>query len=183
MTFTQGEANQFIVECHFDLESVKQKIAADPGLANAYNPETIESALGAAGHIGNEAIAEFLLAHGAKPELAASAMLAQRDVLQAAIDKDPKLATSGGAHNIPLAFHVALSGDLEMMQLLWDSGAEDHVKGALFGAVMKNHVRLAKWLLEHSAATSVKDFQGRSPLEVAEQSGYSEMAELLRGAS
>jgi len=171
MTFTQGEANQFIVECHFDLESVKQKIAADPGLANAYNPETIESALGAAGHIGNEAIAEFLLAHGAKPELAASAMLAQRDVLQAAIDKDPKLATSGGAHNIPLAFHVALSGDLEMMQLLWDSGAEE------------NHVRLAKWLLEHSAATGVKDFQGRSPLEVAEQSGYSEMAELLRGAS
>lgn len=183
MAFTQEEANQFIIECHFDLDSVKRKISAEPRLANAHNAQTVESALGAAGHVGNRAIAEFLLANGAKPELAASAMLGQRDVVQTAIEKEPKLATSGGAHNIPLAFHVALSGDVEMMQLLWDAGAENIVKGALLGAVMKNGVEMAKWLLEQGAATDVKDFQGRSPLEVAEQSGFTEMAELLRRAS
>lgn len=180
MTFTQEEANKFIIECHFNLDVVKSKIASEPGLANAYNPETIESALGAAGHVGNKAIAEFLLAHGARPELAASAMLGQSEAVKAAIEKDPKLATSGGAHNIPLAFHVALSGNVEMMQWLWDADAQEPVKQALLGAVMKNRVEMAKWLLDHGAAADVKDFQGRGPLEVAEQSGFDEMAGLLR---
>ena len=183
MTFTQQEANDFIIQCHFNLDAVKRKLESEPGLAKAYNPETIESALGAAGHVGNEDIAKYLLAHGAKPELAASAMLGQRDVVEAAIKKDPELAKSGGAHNIPLAFHVALSGDVEMMQLLWDAGAQEHVKRSLLGAVMKNRFEMAKWLLEHGGASDLKDFQGRNPLEVAVQSGFAEMADLLRGAS
>ena len=180
MTFSQEEANQFIIECHFDIETVKRKLEADPALANAYNPETIESALGAAGHIGREDIAEILLSNGAKPELAASAMLGKRDVVKAALDGDPNLATSGGAHNIPLAFHVTLSGDVEMMKILWEAGAQDHIKESLLGAVMKNRLEMAKWLLEHGAKTDIKDFQGRSPLEVAKASGFQEMAELLQ---
>jgi len=183
MTFTQQEANDFIIKCHFDLKTVKSKLAAEPGLANAYNPETIESALGAAGHVGNETIANYLLANGAKPELAASAMLGQRDVVKAAIDRDPKLATSGGAHNIPLAFHAALSGDVQMIQLLRAAGAQEQLKQSLLGAVMKNRFEMAKWLLEHGAASDLKDFQGRNPLEVAVQSGFTEMVDLLRGAS
>lgn len=179
MTFTQQEANDFIIQCHFNLDAVKRKLESEPGLANAYNPETIESALGAAGHVGSEDIAKYLLAHGARPELAASAMLGQRDVIQAALEKDPKLSTSGGAHNIPLAFHVALSGDVEMMQLLWDAGAQEHVKKSLLGAVMKDRIEMAKWLLDHGVATDGKDFQGRSPFEVAQQSGFTEMVELL----
>jgi len=182
MTFTQQEANDFIIKSHFDLEAVKSKLAAEPGLANAYNPETIESALGAAGHVGNETIAKYLLANGAKPELAASAMLGQRDVVEAAIERDPKLATSGGAHNIPLAFHAALSGDIQMMQVLWDAGAEGQVKQSLLGAVMKNRIEMVKWLLDHGVAIDIKDFQGRSPLEIAEQSSFTEMADLLRKA-
>jgi ankyrin repeat protein len=182
MTFTQQEANDFIIKCHFDLETVKSRLAVEPGLANAYNPETIESALGAAGHVGNETIAKYLLANGAKPELAASAMLGERDMVEAAIARDPKLATSGGAHNISIAFHAALSGDVQMMQVLWDAGAQEQVKQSLLGAVMKNRLEMAKWLIDHGAATDIKDFQGRSALEVAEQSGFSEMADLLRGA-
>jgi ankyrin repeat protein len=182
MTFSQEEGNQFIIECHFDIETVKRKLGEMPDLANAYNPETIESALGAAGHIGREDIAELLLANGAKPELAASAMLGQRDVVQAALEKDPKLATSGGAHNIPLAFHVALSGDVVMMKMLREAGAKEQVEASLLGAVMKNRVEMAKWLLENDAKTEIKDFQGRSPLEVAEASGFQEMAEMLRNA-
>jgi ankyrin repeat protein len=182
MSFTQQEANDFIIKCHFDLETVKSSLVAEPGLANAYNPETIESALGAAGHLGNETIAKYLLANGAKPELAASAMLGQRDVVEAAIERDPKLATSGGAHNISIAFHAALSGDVQMMQVLWDAGAQEHVKQSLLGAVMKNRMEMAKWLLDHGSATDIKDFQGRSLLEVAEQSAFTEMPALLRKA-
>lgn len=178
-TYTQDEANQFIIECHFDLETVKRKLAAQPELVRAYNPETIESALGAAGHIGRADIAEVLLANGAELELAAAAMLGRRDVVRAAIEIDPQAAFSGGAHNIPLAFHVALSGDSEMMQMLWDAGAQEPVRASLHGAVIKNRVAMAKWLLQHGASMDVKNYEGKTPLEVAQQLELNEMVELL----
>jgi uncharacterized protein len=180
--FTQEEGNKFIIECHSDLETVKRKVAEKPGLANAYNAQMIESALGAAGHIGRADIAEFLLAHGAKLELAAAAMLGRKEYVADAIKKDPKAAKSGGAHNIPIAFHAALSGDVEIIQMLWDAGAEEEVKGSLLGAVMKDRLPMARWLLEHGADTDVKSFDGKTPLELAESQGATEMTELLRNA-
>lgn len=178
--FTQEQANQFIIECHYDLDTVKRKLAETPSLARAYNAETIESALGAAGHVGRTDIAEYLLAHGAELELAAAAMLGRRDVVRAAIAKDPKAAFAGGAHNIPLAFHAALSGDVDMVQLLWDAGAHEPVKASLQGAVMKNRLPLAQWLLEHGASRDTTNYEGKTPVEVAEQLGFTEMAELLK---
>ena len=178
-TFTQEEGNQFILECHHDAAAVGRKLASNPALAQAVNPVLGESALGAAGHMGRADIAELLLTSGAKLELAAAAMLGRRDVVREALDKDPKLAHSGGAHNIPLAFHAALSGDIELMQMLWDAGAQAEVKHALLGAVMKNRLPLAAWLLEHGASKEVETYDGKSPLELAEQMKFSEMAELL----
>lgn len=178
--FTQEEANQFILECHFDTASIASKLASNPALARAYNLVLGESALGAAGHMGRADIAELLLANGAELELAAAAMLGRRQVVREALDKDPKLAHSGGAHNIPLALHAALSGDIDLMQMLWDAGAEEEVKSSLLGAVMKNRLPLAAWLLERSASKDVKTYDGKSPLELAEQMEFSEMADLLR---
>lgn len=181
--FTQEEANQFILDCHFDLDAVKRKLAEKPGLANAYNPQTIESALGASGHLGRADIAECLLAHGAKPELATLAMLGRKDFVHAALANDPALAKSGGAHHISIAFHTALSGDIEIMQMLWDAGAEDEVKGALLGAVMKDRLSMARWLLEHGASLDVKTYDGKTPVQLAEEQDYDEMTELLRTAN
>jgi len=48
--------------------------------------------------------------------------------------------------------------------------------------VMKNSIEMVKWLLDHGVAIDIKDFQGRSPLEIAEQSSFTEMADLLRKA-
>ncbi len=179
-TFTQEEGNQFILECHSDLDSVKRKLGVAPSLANAYNAATIESALGAAGHMGRADIAEYLLSHGAKPELAAAAMLGRKDEVAAALKQDASLARSGGAHNIPLAFHAAMSGDIEIMQMLWNAGAQQEVKGSLLGAVMKNRVEMIPWLLEHGAATDVKTFDGKSALQLAEEMGATEIADQLR---
>lgn len=178
--FTQEEGNQFILECHYDLAAVERKLAANPALAQAVNPLLGESALGAAGHVGRADIAELLLAHGAELELAAAAMLGRRAVVSEALEKDPKLAHSGGAHNIPLAFHAALSGDIQLMQQLWDAGAQDEVKNSLLGAVMKDRLPLAAWLLEHGASKDVKSYDGKSPLQLAEQMEFNEMAELLK---
>ncbi len=181
-TFSQEEGNKFIIECHFDLDTVKGKLAENPALANAYNAAMIESVIGAAGHMGRADIAEVLLAHGAKLELAAAAMLGRKDVVADALKKDASLAKSGGAHNIPVAFHAALGGDVEIMQMLWDAGAHDEVKGALLGAVMKNRFPMARWLLAHGAATDMKTFDGKSALQLAEETGATEIAALLRAA-
>lgn len=179
-TYTQEEGNQFIIDCHTDLNAVKSKLAANPALANAFNPEINESALGASGHMGRPDIARVLLDNDAEMELATAAMLGDRAYVQAALDEDPALAASGGAHNIPVAFHAAMSGDIEIMQMLWEAGAEGPVRGALFGAVWKNRVAMARWLLERGATVEGKDPQGRSMLEVAEAAGHEEMAALLK---
>ncbi|MGH2582157.1 MAG: ankyrin repeat domain-containing protein [Anaerolineales bacterium] len=178
--YTQEEANQFIIECHFDLDAVKRKLKEKPELINAYNQETIESALGASGHMGREDIAEFLLSKGAEMELATAAMLGRRELIAKALEQDRANARKGGAHNIPIAFHAALSGDVELMQILWDAGAEEDAKGSLLGAVMKNRVEMARWLLDHGTSKEVKTFDGKSPLQLADELGYIEIKELLQ---
>jgi len=175
----QEEANQFILECHFDLDTIKEKLEEKPELIKSYNPETIESALGASGHMGREDIAEFLLSKGAEIELATAAMLGRRDLIAEALKQDPANARVGGAHNIPIAFHAALSGDVELMQMLWDAGAQEDTKGSLLGAVMKNRIAMARWLLDHGASKDVKRFDGKSPLQLAQEMGFSEIAALL----
>jgi ankyrin repeat protein len=176
----QEEANQFIIDCHMDLDKVQARLAENPALASAFNPDLNESALGAAGHMGRPDIARLLLEHGAELELAAAAMLGDGDYVQAALDRDPALAVSGGAHNIPVAFHAAMSGDTQIMQMLWDAGAEGPVRGALFFAVWKDQLPMARWLLERGASVEGKDPQGRSMLEVAEANGNEEMVALLK---
>jgi ankyrin repeat protein len=181
--YSQEEANQFIIDCHTDLETVREKVGRTPEFVNAYNSQTIESALGAAGHMARRDIAEFLLKHGAKLELATAAMLGMREEVAEWLEKDKELAKSGGAHNIPVAFHAAAGGDLAIMEMLWDAGAEDQVKNALFGAVAYNQPEMARWLLERGAQPEGKSPDGRTPLEFAEARGYDEVAELLRNAS
>jgi len=44
-TFSLEEGNKFIIECHFDLDTVERKLAENQALASAYNAATIESAL------------------------------------------------------------------------------------------------------------------------------------------
>lgn len=179
LTFTQEEANQFIIECHRDLEAVKEKVAGKPTLVNAFNPELNETALGAAGHMGRRDIAEFLLSNGAILELATAAMLGRRDVVAERLAKDPKLALSGGAHNIPVANHAAMSGDTEIMQMLWDAGAQEHIRYSLIGAVSFGHTGMVRWLLEHGAHTDVRAFNGFTALELAEKNGMTEIADML----
>jgi ankyrin repeat protein len=179
LTFTQEEANQFIIECHNDLEAVKEKVSRKPTLVNAFNPELNETALGAAGHMGRRDIVEFLLSNGAILEFATAAMLGRREVVAERLAKNPKLAFSGGAHGIPVAYHAAMSGDTEIMQMLWEAGAEEQIRDSLIGAVNFGHVEMVRWLLEHGARRDVKAFNGLTPLEIAERNGMTEIANLL----
>jgi|GEM_PF-912290 len=68
-----------------------------------------ETPLQAAAHVGQREIAEFLLAHGARPDLFAAAMLGQLDVLKATFDLDPTIDRVHGPHGFTL-YHCARRG-------------------------------------------------------------------------
>lgn len=178
--YTPDEGNQFIIECHFDLDAVRRKAAQTPALVHAFNAQMNESALGAAGHMGRRDIAEFLLEQGAEMELATAAMLGRTDLVAEALAQDPAKANSGGAHGIPLAFHAAMSGDVELLEMLWHAGAQEALKTSLHGAVWHNRLAAARWLLEHGASVAEKNFQGKTTLEIAEENGQTEMLGLLQ---
>jgi hypothetical protein len=69
-----------------------------------------ESALGAASHVGNREIAEFLLANGARPSIFSAAMLGQLDVVKACITASPGVQTIKGPHSITLLRHAMAGG-------------------------------------------------------------------------
>lgn len=110
---------------HGNLARVKELTAAHPALANAaydWGFGDWESALGAASHTGNKAIAAVLLEHGARLDLFAATMLGMEQVVRAMIAARPGVERTGGPHGISLLDHaragkhealVAFLGSLE----------------------------------------------------------------------
>lgn len=99
----------FVSHSHWQIDNVRAALAVDPTLANAtadWGGGDWESALGAASHAGNRPIAELLLAHGARMDVFAAAMLGLVDVVRAVLDAHPEIRDAKGPHGIPLAAHV-----------------------------------------------------------------------------
>ena len=99
----------FVLVSHGYAEAVRSALEKDAALANAavdWGAGDWESALGAASHVGNREIAELLLAHGARLDLFAAAMLEMVDVVRAALEARPELREATGPHGIPLRAHA-----------------------------------------------------------------------------
>jgi hypothetical protein len=106
---------------HRNLERVEELVTAHPALANAaydWGFGDWETALGAASHVGNREIATLLLAHGARLDVFAAAMLGMRDVLVAILAARPALAATRGPHGIPLLAHATAGGDEATIEFL-----------------------------------------------------------------
>lgn len=98
---------------HADLARVKTLVDRQPALANAafdWGFGDWEDALGAAAHMGRRDIAEFLLAHGARPSLFASAMLGHLEVVKAIVAAEPGVLRTRGPHGIALLAHAMAGG-------------------------------------------------------------------------
>jgi ankyrin repeat protein len=52
----------------------------------------------------------------------------------------------------------------------------------LHAAAYFGRLEMAEWLLERGADTTATDYEGKTPLQVAEENGHAEVAELLRRA-
>ncbi|MGH2374984.1 MAG: ankyrin repeat domain-containing protein [bacterium] len=169
---------------HGNLEKVKAMLAAHPDLLNAayeWKADDHETAIQAAAHVGNAAVAEHLLSHGAPLDICTAATLGRRNDVERLLGADPAAVHAIGAHGIPLLAHAALSGDVALLEGLVDRGAQEGVSYALHNAVIMGHEHAARWLLEDARPDLTwTNFQGKTALAVALERGFEPLARLLR---
>jgi hypothetical protein len=120
---------------HFNEQRVRELVKTSPELVNAWWDWGFgdwESPLGAASHVGHRGIAEFLLAHGARIDIFAAAMLGFTDVVKAFVDAQPGVQRTLGPHGISLLAHATAggkeaSGTAAYLEKLGDANGELNV--------------------------------------------------------
>ncbi len=123
---------ELVFVSHFDLKRVKEIVEPRPALANAswdWGFGDWESVLGAASHMGNRLIAEYLISRGARPSLFSAAMLGQLEVVKAFLAAQPGVQRIRGPHSIPLLAHAKAGGEaarsvLQYLESVGDAGSE-----------------------------------------------------------
>ncbi len=121
---------EMVSVAHRDLAKVRALAARHPGLIRAAFDGGFgdwESALGAASHVGNRAIAEFLLANGETPTIFSAAMLGQLDLVKSFLTASPSLERAYGPHGITLLSHARAGGPsaVPVVQYLTSLGHAD----------------------------------------------------------
>jgi len=124
-------AREMVGVSHGNFKRVRELADQHPALARAAVDHGFgdwEDALGAASHVGNREIAEFLISRGARPTLFSAAMLGQLDVVKAFVAAQPGVQRIPGPHSIPLLAHARFGGKpaepvLRYLESLGDAGA------------------------------------------------------------
>ena len=104
---------EMVIASHGNVARVKELVGRSPALARAaidWGYGDWEDALGAASHVGNREIAEFLIANGARPTIFSAAMLGQLDAVKAFITAIPGAEAIAGPHSITLLRHAMAGG-------------------------------------------------------------------------
>lgn len=126
---------EMVTVSHFDEKRVRELVDARPALARAawdWGFGDWETALGAASHMGNRRIAEYLITNGARPSLFSAAMLGQLDVVKAFVAAQPGVHRIRGPHSISLVAHARSGGPaarpvLDFLQTLEGAGDDAEV--------------------------------------------------------
>jgi hypothetical protein len=112
----------FVGSAHGNVEQVKALLEQEPALLNAshdWGGGSWETALGAASHVGNREIAEYLLDKGSPMNICTAAMLGKLELVQAMIRDNPHQRNALGAHGIPLLVHAKIGGEQAKAVLEW----------------------------------------------------------------
>lgn len=94
---------------HGNFDKVKELVNNRPELAGAswdWGFGDWETALGAASHVGRRDIAEFLMSHGARPDIFTFTMMGMLKSVQEIIETVPGIQTHPGPHGITLLQHA-----------------------------------------------------------------------------
>jgi len=178
----------FVIAAHGNLPKVKEMLEKEPMLINAcwdWGGGDFELAIGGAAHMGNRDIANYLLDNNARIDIFCAAMLGQKEVVASLIKTMPAIVNVPGPHKIPLLHHVALSGDVHMASLVKPHINKEKISNdcnrSIHAAVGTGHTSMVEWLFKNGADDpNIKNFQSKTPLQIAEEKGYKEVAELLK---
>jgi hypothetical protein len=102
-----------VAASHGSVKRIKELVDAHPALARAaydWGFGDWEDCLGAASHVGNREIAEYLISKGARPTLYSATMLGQLDTVKAFIAAQPGAQRIPGPHSISLLEHAKAGG-------------------------------------------------------------------------
>jgi hypothetical protein len=138
---------EVVTVAHFNLERTKELVGARPSLARAawdWGFGDWETPLGAASHMGNRPIAEYLISQGAPPSLFSAAMLGELNAVKALLAATPGAQRLRGPHSISLLAHARMGGQearpvFDFLQSLGDADMDppvsltDHDVAALVG--------------------------------------------------
>lgn len=105
---------EFVGVAHRDLDRTKEILEAHPLILNAswdWGDGDFETALGAAGHVGNRQIAEYLLEKGARADIFVLTMLGETALVKSILERFPKLLHSLGPHGYTLLHHAKKGGE------------------------------------------------------------------------
>lgn len=118
---------KFVGASHGKFDVVKELLEEYPTLLNAahdWRRGDFETGLGAASHVGNKAIAVYLLERGAQANIFTAALFGKMDILKPMIDFSPSLINAKGPHGLTLLHHAERGGDeaLEVKEYLISLG-------------------------------------------------------------
>jgi hypothetical protein len=98
---------------HGNFARIRELVETQPAMARAsidWGFGDWETCMDAAAHVGNKPIADFLLAHGARPTIFSAAMMGQLDAVKAFIAARPGIQRALGPHGITLMSHAKAGG-------------------------------------------------------------------------
>jgi hypothetical protein len=177
---------QFVIAGHANIPRVKEMLAEHPTLINAswdWGQGDFECALNGASHVGRRDVALFLLESGARLDAPCAAMLGETEVIATMLRLSPVAANNRGAHGFSLLYHAGYSGKVAIAEAL-----SPHLKArardcnqALQSASLVGHVDYVAWLLKNGVDNpNTKNFQGKTPLDLAIERKHEKVVALLR---
>ncbi len=178
----------FVGAAHGNLDKVKEMLAKEPMLVNAcwdWGGGDFELAIGGAAHMGNRDIANYLLDNNARIDIFCAAMLGQKDVVASLIKMRPGIVNVPGPHKFPLLYHVAISGDVSIADMVKPHIDDKRIAGncnrSLQAAARGGNTSMIEWLFANGADDpNTKDVLGRTPLQIASEKNYKEAVMLLK---
>ncbi len=118
---------EFVIAGHGNLDRTRELLEQQPALINAawdWGGGDWETALGGASHMGNQAIAAFLLSRGARMDVFCAAATGKIEIVRAFLADDPKVIDLKGPHGIPLLRHAQMGKQEAVVELLAGPGAK-----------------------------------------------------------
>lgn len=180
---TQAVIDELVGAAHGDLARVQKILTQRPDLVNAA-ARWGETPIQAAAQMASTAIVEYLLGAGAPLDICTASMLGLGDTVKVFLADDAGQTKAAGAHGIPVMYFAVITGQMHIAQILRRAGASVSggagVATPLHGAVMFNQVEVVPWLVKNGANIDARDFNGKTPLELAEEKGLAEIAAILR---